>query len=246
MHDAAIRCGSWLVYATRGRSFTAICVRYVTICVKWGRVEWSSGRAWADLMVDAIGAQAPDNIRQLFASPVTLVPVPQSGVSTQTPTATTTWPSDTLCQAFCRCGLGDEVQKILRRAQAVPKAAWHRRNRPDVDMHYRSFESLPATPTPQRLLLIDDVVTRGATLMGAARRLRETFPGVPIEAFALARVQGAGDIDRAAQPAIEWITRTPTGCVRLPATFASRSMRKASTVAVPSTQKLPDRGPITR
>jgi hypothetical protein len=38
----------------------------------------------------------------------------------------------------------------------------------------------------------------GATLMGAARRLRETFPGVPIEAFALARVQGAGDIDCAA------------------------------------------------
>jgi hypothetical protein len=44
-----------------------------------------------------------------------------------------------------------------------------------------------------RLVLIDDVVTRGRTLLAAAARLREAFPGCEIRAFALMRTLGRGE-----------------------------------------------------
>lgn len=40
---------------------------------------------------------------------------------------------------------------------------------------------------PQEILLVDDIVTRGTTMLGAASRLRDVFPGVHIRAFAAMR-----------------------------------------------------------
>jgi hypothetical protein len=80
----------------------------------------------------------------------------------------------------------------------------------------------------RRFLLIDDVVTRGATLLAAARRLAAAHPTVAIDAFALARVQGAGDIDQAIQPCLEHIKLTRTGCIRLPFALPERSPRMPS------------------
>jgi adenine/guanine phosphoribosyltransferase-like PRPP-binding protein len=40
---------------------------------------------------------------------------------------------------------------------------------------------------PSNILLVDDIITRGATLLGAASRLAEVFPGAEIRAFAVIR-----------------------------------------------------------
>jgi adenine/guanine phosphoribosyltransferase-like PRPP-binding protein len=48
---------------------------------------------------------------------------------------------------------------------------------------------LPAIP-PERIVLIDDVVTKGRTLLAAATRLQEAFPSAQIRAFALVRTMG--------------------------------------------------------
>ena len=40
------------------------------------------------------------------------------------------------------------------------------------------------------VVLIDDVVTKGRTLLAAATRLQEAFPEADIRAFALLRTQG--------------------------------------------------------
>ena len=40
---------------------------------------------------------------------------------------------------------------------------------------------------PDDLVLVDDIVTRGATLMGAANRLLEVFPNARISAFVAMR-----------------------------------------------------------
>jgi hypoxanthine phosphoribosyltransferase len=44
-----------------------------------------------------------------------------------------------------------------------------------------------------RLLLVDDVVTKGRTLLAAAARLHEAFPQAHITAFALLRTLGFKD-----------------------------------------------------
>jgi phosphoribosylpyrophosphate synthetase len=54
-----------------------------------------------------------------------------------------------------------------------------------------------------RLLLIDDVVTRGRTLLAAAMRLHEAFPQARISAFALLRTLGfAVDLDALLEPCV--------------------------------------------
>jgi len=45
----------------------------------------------------------------------------------------------------------------------------------------------PELPPPRAFLLVDDVVPRGATLLGAANRLHAAYPAVPIRAFAAIR-----------------------------------------------------------
>jgi adenine/guanine phosphoribosyltransferase-like PRPP-binding protein len=57
-------------------------------------------------------------------------------------------------------------------------------------LHYESFaiETLPHPP--DSLVLVDDVITKGRTLLAAAARLHEAFPAADIRAFALLRTMG--------------------------------------------------------
>jgi len=64
----------------------------------------------------------------------------------------------------------------------------------------------------QDILIVDDIVTRGATLLGAANRLRESYPGVPIKAFAAIRtVSTPSDFRDLIQPLRWTITLRPDG-----------------------------------
>ena len=69
-------------------------------------------------------------------------------------------------------------------------------------MHAKSFAVTPGLEPPARLLLVDDVVTKGSTFMAAAWLLEKTYPGIAIDAFALARVQSSGAVERVVQPEV--------------------------------------------
>ena len=67
------------------------------------------------------------------------------------------------------------------------------------------------------LCLVDDVITKGATLLAAASRLRETYPHARIVAFALVRTLGfVEDIERIVEPALGTITLRSGEAVREP------------------------------
>ncbi len=221
-----LRCASWMVYSTRGRSAASICARYAIVRLKRGRVEPTSGRSWADLLIAQFARQAPAMLRQFFTSPVTLVPVPACGAGATESSAV--WPALALCQELCRRGLGDHVQAVLQRVEPVANSAWSPGHRPTVDDHFHSLDVTTLASEPHRFLLVDDVVTRGSTLLAAARRLAVAYPRTPVDAFALARVQGAGDIEQAIQPCVEHITITRTGCIRLPCASPERNLRVPS------------------
>jgi len=98
-----------------------------------------------------------------------------------------------LAEALVAEGLAAGTWKGLLRIHAVTKSATAAPgHRPTVRTHYDSLsvEAGSGLPADARLLLIDDVVTRGRTLLAAAMRLQEAFPRARISAFALLRTLG--------------------------------------------------------
>ena len=60
---------------------------------------------------------------------------------------------------------------------------------------------MPAAQPIRRVVLIDDVITKGRTLLAAAARLRVELPFTDIRGFALIRTQGLVDhIEHLAEP----------------------------------------------
>lgn len=62
--------------------------------------------------------------------------------------------------------------------------------RPTPTEHYESIGVQGNLSKPDDIVLIDDIVTRGATLLGAANRLADVFPKTRIRAFAAMRTIG--------------------------------------------------------
>jgi hypothetical protein len=131
-----------------------------------------------------------------------LVPVPGSA-----PLQRADWVGERLAWCLKELGLGAGVWPLLRRRYAVKKSAFAAADkRPSVFEHYASFavdlglggDGLVAQRSAEsatggrglRLILVDDVITRGRTLLAAASRLRDSFPCAQIRAFALLRTLG--------------------------------------------------------
>ena len=122
-----------------------------------------------------------------FGTSDVLVPVPGCAPSM----TEGVWAAKHLAVALVNEGLGGAAWSGLRRVRAVRKSATAAPGeRPTVNLHYESFLiEQPAMPL-ERIVLIDDVVTKGRTLLAAASRVHDAFPGAQIRAFALVRTMG--------------------------------------------------------
>jgi hypothetical protein len=127
--------------------------------------------------------EPPAHLAGFFHSADLLVPVPGSA-----PKAGGTWVAAELARALVQEGVGCATWPGLRRVSAVRKSATAAKGRrPTVARHYDSFRLEPLNRRPASVVLVDDVITRGRTLLAAAARLREAFPEAQIRAFALLR-----------------------------------------------------------
>jgi predicted amidophosphoribosyltransferase len=70
---------------------------------------------------------------------------------------------------------------------------------------------------PDRITIVDDVVTKGATLLAGASLLREAFPDTEVRVFALVRTRGlVSEIDRIVDPVVGTIRNRCGGADREP------------------------------
>jgi hypothetical protein len=128
--------------------------------------------------------------RRFFGPEVTLVPVPGRAPLVKGAVARTQRLADALLQR----GLAAETLPLVERKAPVPKSAYAAPGeRPTAETHWQSFTVPPVLAQPRRILLVDDVITRGATLIGAASRLAERYEELEILAFGLIRTQSTGE-----------------------------------------------------
>jgi hypothetical protein len=146
-----------------------------------------------------------EDYRDWFSQNTFLIPAPRSA-----PIVTGgVWPSHRICEELNKRNLGGRILPCIKRTVAIQKSATARGNRPNPIDHYNSVEVDKRTPLlfqPDRILLVDDVVTRGSTFLGLVARLQESFPVADVLCFGLVRTMSKMEIDSMAAPVSGHIT----------------------------------------
>ena len=194
-----LRFGPFLVYSPRGQS--EISKRSKTVCLQ---IKQDTN----DMIARAIARLASDfsrtGLSEVLGPDVTLVPAPRS-----TPLVEgALWPGHRIASELVKAGLGREILPIVKRTAPVSKSATAAPGeRPSVDEHLATLELEPLLANPSRVAIVDDVITKGRTLLATATRLAERFPHADIRAFALVRTMGL-------QPDVEKILTPCVGVIR--------------------------------
>jgi len=102
-----------------------------------------------------------------------LVPTPSSSLMQRD----SLWVPERIAIALVGRGFGLKVVSCLRRTRAVRKAAFSQaEERPRPSEHYETMEVQGSLSPPEEIVLIDDIVTRGATLLGLQIDCMMFFP----------------------------------------------------------------------
>ena len=167
------------------------------------------------LMSERIAKAVQENMSSLpfayfFQPDTVLVPVPKSSLMLPD----TLWVPQRIATALARRGVGSQVDSCLVRVKAVRKAASSRASdRPKPKEHFASLsvQRRISGPPPKEILLVDDMITRGSTLLGTANRLAEAFPGTRIRAFgAMTTISDRTDFVALTKPLIGSIQYRPS------------------------------------
>lgn len=190
-------------YSPRGQSEVSVKSRRIRDWLK-AAVEPAIAKMAERVRIDVENDEYPG----FFGPNVVLVPVPGS---TPRKDASTLWVGERLCEALLAEGIAGTAAQYLIRDYPVPKSAYQARgNRPTVKTHYDSLSVAKDLLQPERILLVDDIVTRGSTLLACGSRIQEAFPNADVRAFAMLRTMGLiPDVLRTADPVVGSITAIP-------------------------------------
>ena len=185
MNIFQLEFGALLTYAPRGDSPKIHHSKDVMLALKGDKFVNTPPILMSDWIAQTIKEKMDSLPFAEFFQPNTiLVPVPKSSLMK----SDTLWVPERIATALARIGIGKGVASCLVRSKPVPKAALSApRERPTAEQHYESMTVQGTLSKPDEILLVDDVVTRGATLLGAANRLADAFPQSCIRAFAAMR-----------------------------------------------------------
>ncbi len=210
MEWAELTCVSLLTYCPRDGTAEAERSRDIKTALKTGKVGGDPPTSMCRQIAGFIRSHLDlPPLYAAFASRPVLVPTPKSSLTR----AGDLWVPLQLAQELVAAGLGSRVAAILTRSEAIPKSAISPPSeRPTASRHFETLAVQAELGAVDSFLLIDDVVTRGATLLGAAHRLRTSFPAIPVQAFAAIRtVSNPSEFQRITNPAVETIWRRTDG-----------------------------------
>lgn len=205
-----LEVGSYLCYSPRGESDVAKNSRAWMRQLKNEQPYGDPPLPTSVYVARRLAAQMEETpLAGLLTERVVLVPVPGSAPGQKG----WLWPPLEIARALQAQGLAAEVLPCSKRRVGVKKSSTSSpEDRPRAAQHYDSFEVEGCIPAPEEIVLVDDVVTRGATLLAAGSRLHESFPEARIRAFAVIRtVSNAEELVTIRDPRMEWIRLKPDG-----------------------------------
>ncbi len=179
----SVAFASCFVYSPRGTGLVSQGSRLVCERIKHSDPVWLPRYAAA---VPELAARH-GYFHGVFAGAPVLVPIPGSE-----PADTAPWAAAHLALALREFGLARATWIALQRRFAVRKSSQAPAGmRPTVQEHYQSFRvGKRPFETPEKIILIDDVITKGRTLFAATIRLQAALPHAEIRGFALIRTLG--------------------------------------------------------
>lgn len=154
-----------------------------------------------DRLIDGLGKSLDSGyFADLFGPGVVVVPAPGHAPRRSSDQF---WATLFLAEAIV-AAFGGEVSCYLERREAVNKAAYAApEDRPTFMAHLYTIEcrESPGLFQPQRITVVDDVITRGATLAACVYRLKQVYPSAKVRAFAVVRtLRNTRNLDRIIDP----------------------------------------------
>ncbi len=212
MKISQIDFGSFLTYSPYGR--TDIEKRSRTARTNLKRDEHINIGSEQPLMSDYLADLIKKKLDTLpfasfFNENSVLIPAPSSSLLQPN----SLWVPERLANVLVKAGLGKDVKSCLQRAEAVAKSSKvSSENRPKVIDHYNSMVVQKILDESKEILVIDDIVTRGSTLLGAVNRLVDTFPNARIRGFAFMRtITNSNEFKKIVKPCTGKITLREDG-----------------------------------
>lgn len=165
-----------------------------------------------DQAVARLAKLSNSEIEAFLTPDITFVPCPKSAPFPPN-LRPILWVPQRICEALCAQGYGAKIFPCLARVEAVPKSAFASPgDRPSALRHFETMEVDSSLDDALKITVVDDVVTKGATLLAAASRLAKAFPRAQIRTFALVRTMGfVPDIERIVDPVVGRIRQSPRG-----------------------------------
>ena len=200
---SSYKYGTFANYSPRGSSELSKQSRGTCGAIKAGRVDIIAS-AIPHLMNPKAAVLLP------FLGPdVTLVPAPRSAPLAEG----ALWPAKVICDVLHEHGFGQEVQTYLRRTKAVPRSSNSpAAERPLVPVHMESIEAERPFFVPDKITIVDDVLTMGRTSFACAELLQAVCPHAEIRIFAMIRTQGLqDDIEKIVDPSVGLVVGYPSG-----------------------------------
>jgi hypothetical protein len=187
---------SCYVYSKRGTSDQALASRHIRDRLKQGFPDALNGAARRIELLQRPG----EPLAGWFPADAILVPAPGSAPRV----SGGLWVPERLSIALHALGVGAGVAPLVRRVTAVPKSAYSAAgSRPTVERHIASLSVDHRILPPGPLVIVDDVITKGRTLLAIATKLELAYPDREIRAFAAMRYRGfVEDIDDRIAPCI--------------------------------------------